>query len=138
MSAASDFDKLVKQLKRAGWKVDKTTRGHWRMASPEGGVVIASGTPSDHRAISNLRSQLKRAGYKPVMGRPRKERPAPAPSPAPAPVVEGPPPPPPAPTSGAIEQDIAALDRALSALADVEQIIRRYRDALTLLSGGGK
>lgn len=44
-----------------GIPVDRTSRGHWRVRVPGGGIVVTSGTPSDHRAGDNFRSGLRRA-----------------------------------------------------------------------------
>lgn len=129
----SDLDKLIAQARRAGWRVTKTTRGHWKFWSPDGKhAVVASGTPSDRRAVANLRAQLKRAGFKAATGRPRK---APKPLPAvevPLPVPAPPPAPEPPPELVAPVPDearvIAAIDRVIDALADFEQIVKQYRD----------
>ena len=56
----------LKQLLRAaearGWSVELTRRGaHVRLVHPSGGLVVAASTPSDWRALANLRAQLRRA-----------------------------------------------------------------------------
>jgi len=133
VSAQSDFDKLLRQLAAYGWSVSQTERGHWRLRAPTGQTVIASGTPSDHRANKNLLAQLKRAGYVPRRGRPPKAKPVPSEVPA-APVAPAAPEPELPPVNHVFDRDIVALDHALSALADVEQIIKRYRTELTQLA----
>jgi predicted RNA binding protein YcfA (HicA-like mRNA interferase family) len=55
----------LKQLLRAaearGWRVELTRRGgHVRLVHPDGPVVVAASTPSDFRALANLRSMLRR------------------------------------------------------------------------------
>lgn len=138
MSLQGDVDKLIRQLRAYGWHVDTTSRGHWKLTSPAGQVVIASGTPSDHRALKNLMAQLKRAGYAPRRGRPPKlAKPVPSSVPAepaaPSGLEDQPTPEQGTPTQ--LSHDIAVLDRALGTLADVEDIIKRYRDALVTLKG---
>lgn len=140
----SDLDKLITQARRAGWRVEKTRGGHWKFWSPDGKhAVVSSSTPSDRRSMSNLRAQLKRAGYKPLAGRPRKApKPAAPPPPltpgwtpaapyAPGDVVEAPIPPAPEPTE--LDQDLAAVDRFLDHLATFSQIVSKYRAKLAKL-----
>jgi len=56
-----DLKELLRAAEARGWRVDATRRGgHVRLVHPDGGVVVASGTPSDHRALANLRAQLRR------------------------------------------------------------------------------
>lgn len=56
--------KLVRQLKKAGFSVDRTGSGHWRVQHPEGGpVVIMAFSPTstnDHKT----RKQLAAIGFK--------------------------------------------------------------------------
>jgi hypothetical protein len=39
-----------------------THKGHFRIDAPNGGCCFTSSTPSDVRAIRNLRSELRRIG----------------------------------------------------------------------------
>lgn len=59
----------LKQLKQitdaaeaAGWKSKDTKSGQMWLAPDGKGKVTIHGTPSDHRAIKNLRSEFRRAG----------------------------------------------------------------------------
>ena len=54
-----DLRKLLDQY--PGATARKTGGNHWRIALPNGGIVIASNTPSDRRALSEIRSDLRRA-----------------------------------------------------------------------------
>jgi hypothetical protein len=56
-----DLKHLLRQAEAAGWRVQPTRGGHWRLLYPGGGIVVMSSTPSDRRAIANLRAQLRRA-----------------------------------------------------------------------------
>lgn len=48
--------------RKQGWTVKKTNGGHIEFVTPEGGKVIVSSTPSDHRSIDNSLAELKRNG----------------------------------------------------------------------------
>jgi len=56
--------KIVKALQDQNWTVLRTTSGHWKFvpSDPTKDIVIGSGTRSDHRALRNMISQLKRSG----------------------------------------------------------------------------
>ena len=59
-----EFRKIIKKVEQQGWEVEHTRKGHikFRPPNPEFGIIIASGTPSDHRALKNLVARLRRAG----------------------------------------------------------------------------
>lgn len=64
-----DFQNLIDDLKRQSWIVERTSRGHFQFKAPDGkGLVTAGGSFGDHRAIKNLVSQLRRAGFTPSQG----------------------------------------------------------------------
>ena len=54
---------LIKQAVDQGWKVDQTNKGHYKWRSPRGGFFFSASTPSDHRAIKNIKQDLKRYGF---------------------------------------------------------------------------
>lgn len=60
MTARKDVDQYVKQVKKRGWVVDQTRRGHLRFRHARHGVVFHSGTPGDYRGLLNLKAQIKR------------------------------------------------------------------------------
>jgi len=59
-----DIRKIVKGLRKQGFEVTETTKGHLMVTRD--GVLIAtfSGTPSDYRAMRNALAPLKRAGFR--------------------------------------------------------------------------
>lgn len=63
MSGRAERMQLVRKLKRAGFIVDRTGSGHWRVQNPESGeFVIMAFSPtstSDHKT----RKQLAAIGY---------------------------------------------------------------------------
>jgi hypothetical protein len=56
-----DLEQMLRQARSCGWQVTQPRRGHWRRLHPGGGIVVASSSPSDHRALANLKAQLRRA-----------------------------------------------------------------------------
>lgn len=65
--AMSEYDELINELRRMGATVTLAGSGHWKI-SMNGTTVIAARSPSDHRAIDNVRADLRRAG---ILPRPR-------------------------------------------------------------------
>ncbi len=64
LSSDRDFRELFDKATTAGWRVERTGGNHVRLLSPDRSVppVITSSTPSDPRAIKNLRAMLRRYG----------------------------------------------------------------------------
>jgi hypothetical protein len=56
------YTEYIRAAETAGWTVRLTGRDHLRFQGPDGQVIFASQTPSDHRAHLNLRAMLRRAG----------------------------------------------------------------------------
>lgn len=63
MSRYSDSLRLVKALRRAGWRVEKGR--HWKAwpKDPLKAMVTISFTPSDRRSLDNSMADLRRAGF---------------------------------------------------------------------------
>jgi hypothetical protein len=57
-----DLRPIVKAALKAGWRVQTTRRGHLKLRSPRGALVVLGNTPSDRRAYRNARAHLRRAG----------------------------------------------------------------------------
>ena len=51
---------LYDMAKKYGAKLEKTRNGHWKFLCPDGSIVVAAKSPSDHRAQKNLESRLRR------------------------------------------------------------------------------
>ena len=62
MASKSDFRDMIKTAEKAGWTVERSRSGHLKWKSPTGGVVFSASTPSDHRAIKNHVSLMRKAG----------------------------------------------------------------------------
>ena len=56
-----DLKQQLRQAEAHGWQVTRTRNGHWRLLHPGGGIVVMSSSPSDHRALRNMRAQMRRA-----------------------------------------------------------------------------
>jgi hypothetical protein len=62
-----DLDKILRDLRRSGWAtVTRTKGGHFKITPADEGqsIIICPGTSVSRRSISDLRCQLRRAGYK--------------------------------------------------------------------------
>ena len=63
--AKKELKEIVKAAEEQGWQVKTNKQGHPMFYAPDGiNIVTAGGTPSDHRAIANLLSDLRRNGFK--------------------------------------------------------------------------
>lgn len=61
--ANKEINRIVAELRRQGWTVEKTKANHWKAESPHGkGTCFFSSTPGEGRSIQNTRAQLKRMG----------------------------------------------------------------------------
>ncbi len=59
----SDLQSLIRTAQRQGWSVQLRRGGHLAWKSSNGNVVVFSASsPSDWRALPNLKASLKRAG----------------------------------------------------------------------------
>jgi hypothetical protein len=52
---------LLDEARRRGWQVDMTRNSHWRLRGPNQAMLFTGSTPSDHRGVRNLRSDIRRA-----------------------------------------------------------------------------
>jgi hypothetical protein len=62
MKLKPEFKELLDAAKGQGWQVIVRTNNHLAWVSPAGPKVFSSRTPSDHRAIKNLKRDLKNNG----------------------------------------------------------------------------
>lgn len=62
MAGASETNKLIRKIRKAGWTVCKTKKAHWKVTSPSGESVVLPSTPSEYRSMRNTRALLRRAG----------------------------------------------------------------------------
>lgn len=63
MAIPRELNDMFKKLLDQGWRVVQTPNNHFKCYPPGGGpFVTTAGTPSDYRAIKNIRARLRRAG----------------------------------------------------------------------------
>ena len=63
LSVHRDLRNLVKLAHNQGWTLKPTKKGHLQFQAPDGiTMVLAGGTPSDHRSNKNLLSRLRKSG----------------------------------------------------------------------------
>lgn len=74
MSSKRDVQQLVREAEQQGWVILRTKNNHLKWLSPLGGIVYSSSTPSDHRALENLRRDLRVYGLIAVTKETRRKR----------------------------------------------------------------
>lgn len=63
-SAQKELKEIVKAAEEQGWRVKVLKNGHLMFLAPDGiNKATTGGTPSDHRAIDNHLSRLRRYGF---------------------------------------------------------------------------
>lgn len=63
MGTSKELSVLIKQAREQGWKVASTNGGHYKWLSPLGGFFFTAATPSDHRALKNIKRDLRINGF---------------------------------------------------------------------------
>lgn len=63
MSRIKEVKQLIDQAECQGWNVVPTKKGHYKWLSPLGAFFFSASTPSDHRALLNIKRDLKRHGF---------------------------------------------------------------------------
>jgi hypothetical protein len=63
MASKKDLAILMKIALKAGWRVELTKGGHYKWIAPNSlDLIYSSSTPSDNRALANLKQDLRRSG----------------------------------------------------------------------------
>lgn len=58
-----ELSSLVKQATEQGWVVELTNGGHVKWQSPMGRFFFSAQTPSDIRALKNIKRDLRNNGF---------------------------------------------------------------------------
>lgn len=62
-SMKKEIKALLAEADKQGWRVNETKDG-WQLFAPDGvNIVTIHGTPSDHRALANTVTRLRRYGF---------------------------------------------------------------------------
>jgi hypothetical protein len=65
---------LIKEAEGQGWVVEPTKNHHYKWLSPLGGFFFSSSTPSDHRALQNIKRDLRVRGFVTITRKERRKR----------------------------------------------------------------
>ena len=57
-----DLGKLLLAAERAGARLERTRRGHWKVYVGDDGLIVVSPASTDRNVIAHVRSALRRAG----------------------------------------------------------------------------
>lgn len=57
-----ELRKIARLAMAQGWAIYKRNNGHLAWESPQGGTVYTAATPSDHRAVGKIISNLRKYG----------------------------------------------------------------------------
>jgi hypothetical protein len=58
-----DIRRLAKEIRASGYRIERRKSGHYAIVDRHGRLRgVLPSTPSDHRALKNLETQLRRAG----------------------------------------------------------------------------
>jgi hypothetical protein len=60
---SKELNHLIKEAECQGWSILKTAKGHYKWLSPIGNFFFSASTPSDHRALKNIKQDLARRGF---------------------------------------------------------------------------
>jgi predicted RNA binding protein YcfA (HicA-like mRNA interferase family) len=60
---SKDLRQLISSATKQGWVVSRTNGSHLKWKPPRGKFVISAYSPSDPRAIKNIRKELERQGF---------------------------------------------------------------------------
>lgn len=58
---SKDTRAVVRQCVRTGWTLDGTGSGHVRLTHPSGSIITVASSPSDWRALQDLKARVRRA-----------------------------------------------------------------------------
>jgi hypothetical protein len=63
MARLRDMKQIREALAAQGFAVERVRNGHYRVIAPTGAKVQIAATPSDHRAVLNSVTRLRRIGF---------------------------------------------------------------------------
>jgi len=60
---SKDLRQLMAKAQKQGWIVQRTRGNHLKWQPPRGRFVISAFSPSDQRAIKNIKRELQKNGF---------------------------------------------------------------------------
>jgi predicted RNA binding protein YcfA (HicA-like mRNA interferase family) len=69
-----ELRQLVEQAVEQGWIVNLTSGSHLRWKAPDGALFFTASTPSDRRALLNIRRDLLNHGFIEISRQERRKR----------------------------------------------------------------
>ncbi len=62
----SDLNRILEELARQGWRIQKAGSGHWKCFPPDRTkpMVVLSGTPGTQGSLRMAIHRLKRSGFR--------------------------------------------------------------------------
>jgi predicted RNA binding protein YcfA (HicA-like mRNA interferase family) len=63
MSMKKEVHQLIELAVMQGWSVERTKGSHLKWLSPLGAIMFSASTPSDTRAIQNIKKELRLRGF---------------------------------------------------------------------------
>lgn len=54
-----ELNTLLQLAVDQGWRVERARNNHYKFYAPNGNIVFVSSTPSDHRALNNIKRDLR-------------------------------------------------------------------------------
>lgn len=69
MSLRDEVIDLIALAEDQGFIVIRRRKGHYKWIAPDGAIFFSASTPSDWRALKNIKRDLRNHGFKDVEGR---------------------------------------------------------------------
>lgn len=59
------FRKILEAAQTQGWRVERTTKGHWQFIPPNPKIpmVVTGNTSGDARSVRHFLSQMRKSGF---------------------------------------------------------------------------
>lgn len=58
--SSKEIKQIIREAEDLGWEVNLTNNGHYKCQHPSGGLIFMASTPSDRRALRNIRNYLRK------------------------------------------------------------------------------
>ena len=58
MALRHEVQRLAVKMRTQGWRVELTRASHWKWIAPNGAFFFSAQTPSDHRAVRHIETDI--------------------------------------------------------------------------------